>query len=137
MCNHTIAFAQHFNVDREREIETRTVLYPSTDGGWPFLSISWASFFFLCLSALSKNECLEILSRVPMVCLGGNWTDLEQWKGREKVLESETLQNLRDGVGFLMSLMSPDPAIFFFFFFDYFGYGICRVFIVGRSLLCN
>lgn len=76
MCNHTIGFAQHFNVDREREIETRTVLlYPSTDGGWRFLIISWASSFysfFLCLSALSKNECLEILSRVPVVCLGGN-----------------------------------------------------------------
>lgn len=92
--------------------------------------------FFLCLSALSKNECLEILSRAPVVCLGGSWTDLEQWKGKEKVLESKTLQNLRDGVGFLMSLTSPDPAVFFFFIY-YFGHGIRRVFIVGRSLLCN
>lgn len=46
MCNHTIGFAQHFNVDRERETETPTVLHPSTDGGWPFLVISWASSLF-------------------------------------------------------------------------------------------
>lgn len=103
------------------------------EAGGFWLSPGLHHFFFL--SALSKNECLEILSGVPMFCLGGSWTDLEQWKGREKVLESKTLQNLRDGVGFLMSLMSPDPAIFFFF--DYFGHGICRVFIVGKSLLCN
>lgn len=71
-----------------------------------------------------------------MVCLGGNWTDVEQWKGKEKVLESETLQNLRDGVGFLMSLMSPDPADYLLFF-DYFGHGTRRVFVAGRSLLCD
>lgn len=135
MCNHTIGFAQHFNVDREREIETRTVLYPSTDGGWPFLFISWASFFFF-LSALSKNECLEILSRVPMVCLGGNWTDLEQWKGREKVLESNSPKSQR--WGWLPHVSHVTRSCYlFFFFFDYFGYGICRVFIVGKSLLCN
>lgn len=113
MCNHTIGFAQHFNVDREREIETRTVLYPSTDGGWPFLFISWASFFFFWVLYPRMNAWKSFLGFrwSVLVATGLIWNN-----GKEgKKCWSQKLSKISE-MGLASSCLSCHQILLSFFF---------------------